>query len=102
MHTGFWQNYYCWFTQISSSINPVKNVHFIQILSIVLALFTYYAQNYAGVISSSLDSTDNSLHEEPTYSVVHLVVENTPILDTIIDEIKQVTTNDTKMRWTDV
>ena len=53
-------------TDLPKSHNPVKSVHFIQILSIVLANFTYYtgtmlsafafyyAQNYAGIMGSSL------------------------------------------------
>ena len=46
--------------------NPVQGMHFIQILSIMLAIFayyagimlitfaTYYAQNYTGIMGSSL------------------------------------------------
>ena len=48
-------------TDSPKSHNPVKNVHFIQILSIVLpivlalcSMLSYYAQNYAGIIGSSL------------------------------------------------
>ena len=39
------------FTQILPGINPVKSLHFIQILSIVLVTFPYYAGiNYAHCI----------------------------------------------------
>ena len=53
-------------TDSPKSYTPVKNVYFTQILSIVLAIFAYYAgimlnafvfllcSNYAGIIGSSL------------------------------------------------
>ena len=58
-------------TDLSKSHIPMKSVHFIQILSIVLAIFAYYAglcsilllSYYAGIIGSSLICIRPRLHK---------------------------------------